>query len=105
MTMMRLTFCAFIRAVADPLSQFAVGGETLDLALEHINTHGRIIACGAISQYNKSGDERYGLRNTMQVVAKQLRYEGFIMDADKDLTEFYAEVGFQRPECSPFALY
>ncbi|ORY85356.1 hypothetical protein BCR35DRAFT_277888 [Leucosporidium creatinivorum] len=69
-----------------------VGGETLDEAFMHINNHGRIIACGAVSQYNKTADERYGIKNSMQIVAKQLTMRGFIMDADKDLTDFYEQM-------------
>lgn len=89
-------------------STHSVGGETLDLALQYINTAGRIIACGAVSrelhvhdsrvgvdqvltfldrlaEYNLKGDERYGLKNTMNVVSKQLTYRGFIMVSDPHL--------------------
>lgn len=56
-----------------------VGGETLDAALERMNTYGRIVACGGISQYNKSHDEIYGLKNYMAVVKSQLTYRGFLL--------------------------
>lgn len=35
-----------------------VGGDTLEAALEHMNTHGRIVACGAISQYDAAPERR-----------------------------------------------
>jgi len=56
-----------------------VGGEQLQAAIAHINTFGRIVACGMISQYNKPADEAYGVTNLMQVVAKRLTMRGFIV--------------------------
>jgi len=55
-----------------------VGGETLDIVLTLMNTHGRLVECGMISQYNGAG---YGLKNMMQVVGKQLRIQGFIISS------------------------
>jgi len=51
-----------------------VGGETLDAVLERMNMHGRIIACGQISQYHKLG-QGYGLKNTMNIVVKCLKMQ------------------------------
>ncbi|UKZ51045.1 hypothetical protein TrVGV298_004800 [Trichoderma virens] len=53
-----------------------VGGEHLEAALDNMNVFGRIAASGMISQYN--GD-KFGIRNLMQVVAKQLNIQGFIV--------------------------
>ncbi|GAA5896798.1 MDR family NADP-dependent oxidoreductase [Sporobolomyces salmoneus] len=63
-----------------------VGGETLDTVLETIGQKGVIISCGAISQYSVTPSERYRLGNTMQVVAKSIRWEGFIV-SNFDTTE------------------
>ena len=60
-----------------------VGGETLDAALVALNNRGRVIACGAISQYNATTGQMYGVRNMYLVTAKRLLIQGFIVgDAD-----------------------
>eukprot|EP01138_Halocafeteria_seosinensis_P015658 gb/GECG01015979.1/.p1 GENE.gb/GECG01015979.1/~~gb/GECG01015979.1/.p1 ORF type:complete len:397 (+),score=49.37 gb/GECG01015979.1/:1-1191(+) len=56
-----------------------VGGETLDQVFPNMRSHGRIVACGAISQYNLRYEERYGLKNYMTVVFRQLKYQGFLL--------------------------
>ena len=56
-----------------------VGGIMLDTVLNHMNKRGRIICCGAISQYSNQGQEQYGIKNIFQVVAKQLKMEGFLL--------------------------
>ena len=67
-----------------------VGGETLDAALAAMNNHGRVVACGSISQYNATG-ERYGVRNMSLVTVKRLLIQGFIVfDADFG-PAYYAE--------------
>ncbi|KAF9284401.1 hypothetical protein BGZ68_004709 [Mortierella alpina] len=67
-----------------------VGGETLEAALDHMNNHGRIIACGMISQYNTT--KPYGVKNLMQVVSKRLTIRGFIV---ADFQEQYFEDFFR----------
>ncbi|XP_062204149.1 2-alkenal reductase (NADP(+)-dependent)-like [Phragmites australis] len=54
-----------------------VGGPTLDAVLLNMRSHGRIPACGMISQYNREQPE--GMRNLSSVVAKRLRIEGFMV--------------------------
>lgn len=55
-----------------------VGGETLETVLFQMNLHGRIVCCGAVSQYD-SGNP-VGPRNLPGlVVVKRLRMEGFIV--------------------------
>lgn len=44
-----------------------------------MNTFGRIVACGMISQYNKPPSDQYGITNLMQIVGKRLKMQGFIV--------------------------
>ncbi|KAF9204595.1 hypothetical protein BGZ49_005112 [Haplosporangium sp. Z 27] len=68
-----------------------VGGETLEAALDHLNTFGRIIACGMISQYNTTTP--YGVKNLMNIVGKRLTIRGFIV---ADFYEQYHEEFFRE---------
>jgi len=54
-----------------------VGGETLEAALEMMKNHGRVIACGMISQYNTQ--QPYGIRNLHHIVGKRITMRGFIV--------------------------
>ncbi|EHL02190.1 NAD(P)-binding Rossmann-fold containing protein [Glarea lozoyensis ATCC 20868] len=67
-----------------------VGGEQLEAALNAFNEHGRIVACGMISDYNKSDTEKYGIKNLFQFIAKRLTMRGFIV-GDKDMGPKYME--------------
>ena len=67
-----------------------VGGVQLDAALAASNDFGRIIACGMVSEYNKSESERYGVKNLMLVVAKRLTMRGFIV-GDSNMGPKYVE--------------
>ncbi|KAF9926723.1 hypothetical protein FBU30_003755 [Linnemannia zychae] len=69
-----------------------VGGETLEAALDNLNIHGRIIACGMISQYNTT--HPYGIKNLMHVVSKRLLIRGFIVAdfQEQYFDEFFREV-------------
>ena len=70
-----------------------VGGATLEAALSALRTHGRVVACGAISQYNAT-ERPPGPRNMSYVVTKRLRIEGFIViDHFDRFPAFLAEVG------------
>ena len=68
-----------------------VGGKVLESALNVMNEKGRVVCCGAISQYDTTSPS--GPRNLPGlVVVKRLRMEGFIvMDfADQDATALRA---------------
>ncbi len=72
-----------------------VGGQILETALFIMNERGRVVCCGAISQYDTSVPT--GPRNLPGlVVVKRLRMEGFIvMDfADQDATAIRALRGW-----------
>ena len=70
-----------------------VGGPTLEASLSALRRHGRVVACGAISQYNAT-EPPPGPRNMSYVVTKRLRIEGFIViDHFDRYPAFLAEVG------------
>ncbi|KAG6019010.1 hypothetical protein E4U41_003447 [Claviceps citrina] len=68
-----------------------VGGEHLEAALDHLNVFGRVVACGMISQYNKSPAQAHGIRNMINVVAKQLTIQGFIVSNPDFGPAYYRE--------------
>lgn len=69
-----------------------VGGEHLDAALMAAKPFARFALCGAISQYN-SASFPPGPRYLIQVVAKRLRLEGFIVSDHFDqLPEFMSDM-------------
>ncbi|XP_030533272.1 (+)-pulegone reductase-like [Rhodamnia argentea] len=57
-----------------------VGGRMLEAVLNHLNTRARIPLCGMISQYNQVWTERFGVRNLLNMVGKEARMEGFMLD-------------------------
>jgi NADPH-dependent curcumin reductase CurA len=61
-----------------------VGGIQLEAAIDAMNNFGRIIACGMVSEYSKKDEEKYGIKNLMQMVAKRLTMRGFLV-GDPDM--------------------
>ncbi|CAF0831369.1 unnamed protein product [Rotaria sp. Silwood1] len=80
----------------DPLNIYFdnVGGDQLEAALDAAASYARFVECGMISQYNEP--DSHGVRNLMQIVAKRLKLQGFIiLDKAKDPSfqqEFYSKV-------------
>jgi NADPH-dependent curcumin reductase CurA len=74
-----------------------VGGDILEVALNNLALHARVVICGAISQYD--GTPPHGPRNYMQLVVRRARMEGFLVfdhtarypDAIADLARWAAE--------------
>lgn len=54
-----------------------VGGSILDLMLTRMKKGGRIAACGAIAEYNKS--DPTGLKNWFEVISNRIEIRGFIV--------------------------
>ncbi|KAI1302301.1 hypothetical protein EDD11_005636 [Mortierella claussenii] len=54
-----------------------VGGEHLEAAIDVLNLHGRIIACGMIGDYN--AEKPYHVKNLLQIVFKSLKIFGFVV--------------------------
>ncbi len=70
-----------------------VGGEHLEVALNLMNSRGRIIACGMISMYN-AVEMPPGPRNIVLIVGKSLKMQGFIVSNYLDMVPaFYSDMG------------
>ena len=55
-----------------------VGGEILDIALDNLAQHARVVLCGGISRYNETGPIA-GPVNYFNLVYRRARMEGFIV--------------------------
>ena len=70
-----------------------VGGEHLEAALANMNTFGRVVLCGLVSQYNAT-EPPAGPRNFPQVLVSRLLLKGFIISDHFDrLPAFFADMG------------
>ena len=70
-----------------------VGGESLEAALSALRLHGRIIACGGISNYNNEKPQP-GPSNLFNMTTKRLTMKGMIVSDFMDRRgEFEKEVG------------
>ncbi|KAJ9701780.1 hypothetical protein PVL29_006940 [Vitis rotundifolia] len=67
-----------------------VGGKMLDAVLLNMRVHGRIAACGMISQYNL--DKLEGVCNLINIIIKQVRIQGFIVTSYYHLYPKYLEM-------------
>ena len=55
-----------------------VGGEILDLCLDRLELHARVVLCGGISRYNATG-ELAGPKNYFNLIFRRSRMEGFLL--------------------------
>ena len=69
-----------------------VGGEHLEVALELMSSHGRLVMCGMIGMYN-SVEPPPGPRNLAYVIGKSLKMQGFIVTDFLDMApQFFADM-------------
>jgi len=77
-----------------------VGGEILDDALARLAQGGRVVVCGAISQYNDLGSKMpAGPKNYFNLIMRHARMEGFLVfhflqqypEAIADMMKWYSE--------------
>ena len=66
-----------------------VGGPQLDDALENMAPGGRIVICGAVSQYGTAPEDQYRLRNHLQLLLRQSMMRGFFLSEFDDKLEHY----------------
>ncbi len=72
-----------------------VGGEQLEAALGCLNTRGRVVICGAVSQ----GSDPHGPSNYGRMIQQELTMRGFTVTAHEDLREeFERTVGGWQQE-------
>lgn len=58
-----------------------VGGKMLEAVLDVCNKHARIPACGMISQYNKTAQDKDGVTNLFAIIGKQINIKGFLVSS------------------------
>ncbi len=77
-----------------------VGGEILDHALARLTYGGRVVLCGAISQYNNLGERTpVGPKNYFNLIMQHARMEGFLVfhfmprypEAIAEMSKWYAD--------------
>jgi len=75
-----------------------VGGELLDIALDNIRERGRLVICGAISQYNDQKNVR-GPSLYLRLAERYARMEGFtVMHFAQHYGEAFGQLGLWLAE-------
>ncbi|MCI0383294.1 NADP-dependent oxidoreductase [Streptomyces sp. CNQ085] len=67
-----------------------VGGEHLEAAIGSLRTHGRVVVCGMIAQYNAT-EPPAAPRNLVMVIGKRLRIQGMLVGDHSDLRPRFVE--------------
>jgi len=68
-----------------------VGGDHFEAALASMNSEGRIALCGMISDYNTPADQQKGIKGLIQVIAKQITLQGFLVGNPKFGPAYFKE--------------
>jgi len=82
-----------------------VGGEILDIVLDQLAMRARVVICGAISQYERTGDVK-GPSMYLRLAERQSRMEGFAVfhfpesfeQASTELSRWLADGSLKMPE-------
>ncbi|KAK8004883.1 zinc-binding dehydrogenase [Apiospora arundinis] len=70
-----------------------VGGQLLETMLSRAAKKSRFVICGGISEYNTAPEQRWGVKNIIELGKKRIRMEGFvILDHAQDLPQARAEL-------------
>ncbi|KAF9966538.1 hypothetical protein BGZ70_001997 [Mortierella alpina] len=68
-----------------------VGDDTTEIVIDLLNPHGRILAVGILSVHQN--EEPYAPKNLINILFKQLRYEGYLVfERYENLGKFWEEV-------------
>jgi NADPH-dependent curcumin reductase CurA len=68
-----------------------VGGDHLEAALTNLNNGGRVPVCGLISEYNTPAEKREGVKGLINLIAKQIKMEGFLVAHPQFGPKYYKE--------------
>lgn len=70
-----------------------VGGQLLDTLLNRAAKKSRFVICGAISEYNTLPEQRWGVKNIIELGKKRIRMEGFVvLDHAQELPQARAQL-------------
>ncbi len=70
-----------------------VGGDVLEIGINHMANYGRIVLCGMIAEYNDS-TARPGPKNLMLIATRRLKMQGFVAgDFYRKYNETLADLG------------
>lgn len=70
-----------------------VGGQLLETMLSRAAKKSRFVICGGINEYNTPPEQRWGVKNIIELGKKRIRMEGFvILDHAQELPQARAEL-------------